>query len=232
MRQQLHTPANLSSNRALGIRLYGDASGALVNVQIEDETGKFTRDHYVTIDWRGWKTIELGVPETRGLFHHAGGRFPTPLSPKYAMRSFDWVRTLGVNIYVTAATAATLYVSKVEALHETATTFGGHAQVTIGATTLHLPEGLRARPCQDDVSNVTGCADYIECSDVGDASTCKAYNANNFELHVKQPHSTATTRLASAAAIPVTFSSTTRARAEIAVVEESASKTGPFTANV
>ena len=244
-RQRFRAPVDISTHRALGVRIHGDASGALLDVQLEDASVPYYRDYYVTIDWTGWRTVELAVPETLRLFTHPGGRFPGS-AQKMAMRAFEWRRTLALNVFLTNAKAATVFIGGVEALLESPAMFAPGTTVSVAHTVLALPAGLRGSACAAQVAanatNVTGCADYVECSDVHDASSCRAYDANNWPLALDAtrgavPRGSApgqgNTELVHGA-IDVTFSpsggggSGGGARAEITVVERSAETMGPF----
>ncbi len=63
---RLHAPAlDLSECQGLGFWLHGDGSGAVLNVQLRspEHVSHAIGDHYVTLDFTGWRYIELIEPE-------------------------------------------------------------------------------------------------------------------------------------------------------------------------
>lgn len=62
---QHETPLNLGERQALGVWVKGDASGSLLNFQLRspDHLSHGIADHYVDIDFRGWRYFELLEPE-------------------------------------------------------------------------------------------------------------------------------------------------------------------------
>ena len=58
-------PLNLSEKQALGVWVYGDGQGELLNFQLESpkHISGGIGDHYVIIDFKGWRYFELIEPE-------------------------------------------------------------------------------------------------------------------------------------------------------------------------
>ena len=139
-----------------------------------------------------------------------------PGDPKMAMRDFDWAQTLGLNFWMTGATHATVYVGTVRALTELPVGLS-QARVQVNgqvfsANTSTTP--LRSVP-----------PDYIECADMTNVSSCRAFDANNFALA-----DTAHAYTAGSPAAPglITVTATLDAPAEIALFEREAAVLGPF----
>ena len=63
--QSFATPKNLSGTGAMGVWIYGDGKGELLNFQIKspDWMSSATGDHYVIVDFNGWKYFEFVEPE-------------------------------------------------------------------------------------------------------------------------------------------------------------------------
>jgi hypothetical protein len=55
-------PLELKDYHYLGLWVKGDASGAALKVQLWDAAGK-PQDQYVTINWTGWRFLELAKPD-------------------------------------------------------------------------------------------------------------------------------------------------------------------------
>ena len=65
MEKRFEPPLNLSSHQALGVWIHGDAQGQILNLQLrcpEHLVGNLA-DHYVPIDFAGWRYFELIEPE-------------------------------------------------------------------------------------------------------------------------------------------------------------------------
>ncbi len=58
-------PLDLSKHPALGLWVYGDAQGEVLNIQLKSPAHISTgiRDHYIVVDFRGWRYFELLEPE-------------------------------------------------------------------------------------------------------------------------------------------------------------------------
>lgn len=222
-RQRFAVPVNLAQHRLLLAHIYGDGSGALLSIQLEDDTVPFFREFYVAVNFMGWKAIRLQLPETRDLFNHSG-QFPHPPTrthflrvnsdisllvtssggpfPKHfdrslwnwadiraeSMRTFDWEKTVALGLFVTnAPRGCAILVGSIVAVGEEAVTLGaGEISVKGGEGTesvLTLPaELLRAAPCSPEGGTFHGCADYVECNDIANAASCRAFDANGFPL--------------------------------------------------
>ena len=196
-RQRFAVPVNLAKHRVLLAHVYGDGSGALLSIQLEDGTVPFYREFYINVDFVGWRAIRLQLPETRGLFSHAGGPFPKHFNRALwswadiraeSMRTYAWEQTVALNLFVTnAPRGCAILLGSIVAVGEEAATLGA-GQITVTGSDGHsavvsLPAGLlQAAPCSPVGNTFEGCADYVECSDITNSATCKAFDANGFAL--------------------------------------------------
>ena len=239
-RQHFDVPLNLSTHRALSLTVHGDNSGALLNVQLES-SGSF-RSYFVVLDFVGWRHVTLQAPESRSLYTHAGGEFPQPppSSQKAAMRAFAWDAVDALNLYVTdTAAKATFFISSLLALKESAVTLHS-GTLTVGDDTLMLPAGLKAAPCKPTAwrsIDILPCADYVECADVANSSSCRAFDANGYVIELEGNVARATQqhpKQRSGDNVSVSYVATSNSsipaagRVEITVFEWSATKLGPF----
>jgi hypothetical protein len=221
---------NLTSHRPLGLLVHGDASNALMDLQLQDARG-LIHDFFVRIDFAGWRTIRLDSYETSGLFEHL---FPRTAFPD-DLRGFETGDVVALNVYLTNATRADVLVRSIECLQEDVLASPTRdARVTVDGATIHVPDGLNAAVCAPG-SNYShngpnrGCADYAEC----DLTTtiCRSFDADNVELHLTQSgaslHPSVPTPPSDGRQISVEFSATSVARAEITVFEKGP-RLGPF----
>ena len=239
-------PLNLTINRVLQARVFGDGSNALLAIQLQDISVGF-RDYYIMLDFTGWKTVRLDTPENRGLYSHPGGTFPQPDANKGAMREFDWESLLALNFYVTGANiTSTVYIGSLAALPEETAVLAKGAKLTLAGSTIHLPE-LLASPCvpcpwreagASQCLNVqNNCEHYVECDDVFHATSCRAFDANNNQLPPSathgmsiDTHSIRRHGVSSAAGGgSVIFEANGgQARAQVTVFERSSERMGPY----
>jgi len=63
--KQFSPPVDLSSHAALGVWVFGDGKGEILNLQLLDirGPGAAVGDHYVKVDFKGWRYFELIEPE-------------------------------------------------------------------------------------------------------------------------------------------------------------------------
>jgi len=98
-----------------------------------------------------------------------------------------------------------------------------------------LPAGLlRAAPCSPVGGTFRGCADYVECSDITNATSCRAFDANGFALEGgvgrvgarRVPAAPG----ADAADLTLQYAGTAAGRLEITVFESGGEQIGPLAA--
>ena len=63
---------DLSENRGIGFWIYGDGKGEVLNVQLVGGDGDIRRvlDHYVEVDFKGWRYQEIPEPEGERIFKY------------------------------------------------------------------------------------------------------------------------------------------------------------------
>jgi hypothetical protein len=106
-----------------------------------------------------------------------------------ALRGFPWPTVSEVNLLLTAAPHATVYVGRLVAHREhPANLTAATAVLCVGASRLVLPKTLRAKPCPPTAPGVPacahgdGCADYVECVSLDDVASCRSFDATNHLL--------------------------------------------------
>lgn len=62
------SPLDLTGCRAIRARVFGDANGEALKIQLGGATGH--RDDYITIDFNGWKTLTLTAPALNDLSYN------------------------------------------------------------------------------------------------------------------------------------------------------------------
>ena len=170
---------NLTAHRPLGLRVHGDASGALMNVQLEESRG-LIQDFFVNVDFTGWKEIELNANENSGMMFK--DMFPRTAFPD-DLRGFHVNAVVALNVYLTNSTRSSIYIGSIEALQEASqgsSTRG--AKITVDEFSLSIPDGLEAAVCLPG-SNCShggpsgGCSDYAECDLI--TAKCRSFGADN-----------------------------------------------------
>ncbi|MFH1918481.1 MAG: hypothetical protein ABIP48_01145 [Planctomycetota bacterium] len=73
-------------SRPLGVWVHGDGQGEVLNVQLRAANGGY-RDHYIDVDFTGWKYCQLARPETDRVFEFDAG-----YSRKHTVRHFQYDR--------------------------------------------------------------------------------------------------------------------------------------------
>ena len=84
-------PIDFRKYGAMGVWVYGDGKGELLNIQLENPRGLTydnTDDHYIDIAFTGWRYFELHIPE-RDAERYAD--YQWPYRNEYAVYRFgDW----------------------------------------------------------------------------------------------------------------------------------------------
>ncbi len=171
-------PLNLSGHQALGLWVHGDGSGAVLNLQQTSPTHLTSAiaDHYVVLDFNGWRYVELIEPEGERYADYAW-----PYGNSYAIYRESIVpssvETLSLWLnHVPANGAAVCHLSPIRALPAIATTFKRPA-LTIGGQTITFPVDL-----------ATG--QYLEYRGPGN---CRLYGQRGEELATVTPEGEAPT---------------------------------------
>ena len=111
----LPQPVDLSTHRRLGVWVRGDGTGGILNVQLVQGYG--FRDHYISLDYTGWRYHVLDPPEDARFYQYSW-----PYSFVDVMYwVFQYGGVSGVNLYVNdlppGAETACL-IGRLEALQE------------------------------------------------------------------------------------------------------------------
>ncbi len=139
---------DLSTHRALGVKLKVEGvppglkeTAAVLNIQLEDESRSY-RDHYVTLDFSGERTIIIPEPNTERMLQEFR---PTQSNYylKSAMRGFNYRKIVAVNIrWMRAPTGAVkCSLLNVEALAES-NILVKKPIISLNAATVSLPVTL------------------------------------------------------------------------------------------
>lgn len=150
MDKKFKKPLDLRQHRIPGIWIMGDGSRALINLQLEDLRGKF-RDHYIDIDFSGWRYIALQMPETRRVWD-----YDWQYNKEFSLRDFDYSNVGAVNIYLNEIAPGAKHcvlIGMIEALRETETILT-EPSLTINGT--QLKSAVVMQPDE-----------YLECNEYG-----------------------------------------------------------------
>jgi len=101
--------------RPLGVWVKGDGKGEVLNIQLRSANGGY-RDHYIDINFTGWKYCELTRPETDRVFEFKAG-----YDRKIAVRHFQYGKIRFVYLRynsIPANTEVCCLVGPVKALRE------------------------------------------------------------------------------------------------------------------
>ncbi len=121
--------------RPLGVWIYGDGKGEVLNIQLRCANGGY-RDHYVDVDFDGWKYCELTRPETDRVFDFNAG-----YSRKHAVRHFQYDRITNVFLRYNALpphSTVQCLIGPIKALREHWLPIKDPA-ITIGSRTIVFP---------------------------------------------------------------------------------------------
>ncbi|MFA7172439.1 MAG: hypothetical protein WC340_03335 [Kiritimatiellia bacterium] len=151
-------PLNLGGERALGVWVYGDGQGAVLNFQLQCPSHVVAGwgEHYVVMDFKGWRYFELIEPSTSlyadyvwpygGLY----GIYRSPINYKQIQEIKLWVNNLP------AKGASKCHISPVRALPLIKAKIS-NPRVKLGGHTLRLPVELESG-CYLEVDPDRGCA--------------------------------------------------------------------------
>jgi hypothetical protein len=72
MRRYFTPPLNLHSRQGLGVWVHGDGQGEVLNVQLRSplHVSNALGEHYIIIDFTGWRYFELVEPEDKEITNH------------------------------------------------------------------------------------------------------------------------------------------------------------------
>ncbi len=98
------------NNRALGVWVHGDGSGHVINLQIQhpDHVSHALQDHYITVDFEGWRYIELVEYESYDIPNY---NWP------YCPRRSDWESSSWIMRYAYPTFFYPMSRNKIETIH-------------------------------------------------------------------------------------------------------------------
>jgi hypothetical protein len=135
-----NSPVNLTGHEALGLWVYGDGKGEVLNLQLLSPS-HITRgigDHYIVVDFQGWRYFELIEPEGERHADYAwpyGGGYPV------YRESVKFATVESLNLYynnLPARGSARCYLSPIRALPTVKTKLCNPA-VTVGGKRIVFP---------------------------------------------------------------------------------------------
>lgn len=136
---------DLSNHRALGVWVYGDGQGEVINFQLKNPSHMVggIADHYIVVDFEGWRYLELIEPEgdriddyTWPYGQNIYALYRELVNPAYIESFSVWVNNLP------AGKAISCYLSPIKALPLVATKLK-NPSITIGGKTVTFPVELQ-----------------------------------------------------------------------------------------
>jgi hypothetical protein len=154
-------PLDLGDRQALGVWVYGDGRGELLNIQVRspEHVGGGIGEHYVTVDLTGWRYFELIEPEGKRWADYS---WPYGAAKSIYRRLVDYRQLAHLSLRynnLPKGNEVTCYLSPVRALPVANITLRNPA-VTLGGATITFPVEMK-----------TGC--YLEFRSMDD---CKLYD--------------------------------------------------------
>ena len=173
LRKTLPTPVDLRSHQGLGVWVHGDGQGELLNVQVGcPRHFDSLTDHYVVIDFAGWRYFELIEPESDRFEEYS---WPYGRCVYKVYREFvDYSQIETLNLWynnVPVGKTVTCYLSPIKAFPLVKATLTDPA-VTIGGRTIVFPTEIES-----------GC--YLEFRGQDD---CTLYSPRGHMLRDVRPH--------------------------------------------
>lgn len=142
-------PMVLGQRQAIGVWVYGDGSGALLNFQLRSprHLAWGIGDHYVVVDFAGWRYFELIEPEG-GRTHDYTWPYNADIYGIYRERvNYDSVETLSLWVNnVPRGNPVEFYVSPVKALPLVKSKLA-NPRVTVRGKTLSFPVEIEVGSC-------------------------------------------------------------------------------------
>jgi hypothetical protein len=171
-------PLDLDDTQALGLWVYGDGRGELLNVQLRspEHISGGIGDHYIPVNFTGWRYFELIEPEGERY-----AEYEWPYGGIYSIyrESVDFGRVGSLSLWfndLPSGEAVACYLSPIKALPLVEATLI-NPSLTIGGRTITFP-----------VEIGSGC--YLEFRSMSD---CKLYNREGELVREVQPQGEAPT---------------------------------------
>ncbi|MDD4870207.1 MAG: hypothetical protein PHR77_06570, partial [Kiritimatiellae bacterium] len=159
---------NLAGTGALGVWIKGDGKGALLNIQIGTprEYHQALSDHYVTLDFKGWRYVELLLRE-RDV--EQMGKYIWPYGGAYGIyrNSVDLAHISGVTFYINnlpAGDSTEVVISPVMALKPQIAEFK-NPSLKINGQTLVVPVTMKSGDFLE-LENSGLCLHYNDAGDL------------------------------------------------------------------
>ena len=172
MGKQFSPPVDIAGQQAMGLWIHGDGKGEVLNVQLKStpETGHADGEHYVVVDFTGWRYVELVEPEGA---RHADYSWPYGSIYSIYRQSVNYSKVALLNLFynnIPPGESVTCYLSPIKALPVEEVKLR-HPAVTVGGNTIVFPVEL-----------ASGC--YIEFNSPAD---CKLYDQQGTLLQEFRP---------------------------------------------
>ena len=171
--KEFSPPLNIAGHQAMGFWVHGDGKDEVLNIQLRSapETGYARGDHYVIVDFTGWRYVELVEPE--GARH---SDYSWPSSPGiYSIyrQSVDYSKVTLLSLFynnIPPGDAVTCYLSPIRAI-PTVKVKLQDPTVTIRGQSIVFPVEIES-----------GC--YLELRSPSD---CKLYDPNGILIREVEP---------------------------------------------
>jgi hypothetical protein len=144
MVREFATPLDLSKNQALGVWVYGDGNGEVLNLQLRspEYVGQGIHDHYITVEFTGWRYFELIEPEGERYEDYSW-----PYDGAYAMyrENVDYAKVASLGLWcnnLPRGKRVACYLGPVKGLPLVETTLH-HPAVSIGGETITFPVDIK-----------------------------------------------------------------------------------------
>jgi hypothetical protein len=133
-------PLNLSGREGIGLWVYGDAQGEILNIQLRcpEHVVAGIGDHYIPIDFTGWRYFELVEPESRRW-----ALYSWPYGDAYSIyrESVDFSKVSSVSIWlnqIPPGKNVTCYLSPIKAVPLVKAPLNNPA-VNVGGNVIQFP---------------------------------------------------------------------------------------------
>jgi hypothetical protein len=137
---ELPKPVNLNGHRRLGLWIRSQGSGGILNVQLAGTDAR--RDHYVSLENRGWTFVVLDPPEDDRFFSYS---WPYPFTDLMYTCSNVYGAVKHVHLYynqVPAGGKVACWIGRIEALEERPWPLRSPS-LGVAGTSLTLPVSLK-----------------------------------------------------------------------------------------
>jgi len=155
-----HPALDLSRNQALGVWVYGDGQGEVLNFQLRspEHISLAIGEHYVTVDFIGWRYFELVEPEAERYAHYSW-----PYGDTYSIYFFsvDYAHLESLSLWynnLPSGNQVNCYLSPIKALSLVKAKVSNPA-ITINNKTIVFP-ALIESGCRLEFRSLSDCKLY------------------------------------------------------------------------